>query len=59
MNWVIYAAISVVMGIICYFIAKKQGRPAVLWFVGGILFSVLGLAALVATNQLKIKKGGG
>jgi len=58
MNYGIWLILSLVTGAICYFIAKKKGRNVVLWFVGGVFFSVAALAVLLITKNLKIRKGG-
>lgn len=58
-----WIALSLLTGIACAVIAKKKGRDAALWFFGGALFSIVGVAVVSFVknkrdNQNHKKKGG-
>ena len=56
-----YVVVAILAGTICYFIAKKRGVPhPSLWFVGGVLFHVFAVGAvMLVAKLLKSKKNGG
>ena len=55
-----YVVIAILAGAICYYIAKKRGlaNPG-LWFVGGVLFHVFAVGAVmfIAKHFNSRKKG--
>jgi len=42
-----YIFASIAVGAICALLAKSHGRSAIKWFIGGALFNILALAALL------------
>jgi len=44
--WLIFFGVTVLCAIACGFLAPTKGRPRQLWFVAGLVFGVLALAAL-------------
>lgn len=62
-NYVIWLILSIITGLMCYFIARKKGRSTFLWFLAWVVFNVLALAAMMGVKNLrnqrvKNQKGG-
>lgn len=56
-----YVVIAILMGTLCYAIAKKRGlaNPG-LWFFGGVLFHVFAVGAVMFTAKyFNLRKKGG
>ncbi len=53
--WLVFALLS---GIVSYFIAKRRGRDAVLYFLLGIVFNIFFLGAVLFFQNLMNKKKG-
>jgi len=51
--WFVFALIT---GVVCYFIAKRKGRDATLWFIAGAIFSIFGIIILAKLKNLKERK---
>lgn len=54
-SWLILSAIT---GLVCYFIARKKGRDAALWFLAGVVFNVFAVIVLAKIRNLRNQKGG-
>ena len=48
--WIILAIIT---GIICYFIAKKKGKDAFVWFMTGLIFNLFAVAIIALAKNKK------
>ena len=53
-----YVIFVILAGIISYFIAKKRGMPHPgLWFIGGVIFNVFAVGAVIfIAKHFKSKK---
>jgi len=50
---VILAALT---GLACYIIARKKGRDAYMWFLGGVIFNIFTLVVLLGIRSLRNPK---
>lgn len=57
-NYVSWLILSVITGVVCYFIARKRGRDAFWWFIAGAIFNVLALVVIIKVRNLRSQKGG-
>lgn len=48
-----YVFASLAIGAICALLAKSNGRSPLKWFIGGALFNLLALAALLYYERRK------
>jgi len=55
-RYIAIAVVAVLTGVVCYFIAKKNGRNPMLWFVAGIVFNFAAIGLLLLLKNLKLTK---
>jgi hypothetical protein len=58
-SYVIYVIVALASGIASAVIARKKGRDATAWFIGGVLFSIFTLLVVIKLRNLRKKKMGG
>ncbi|MCK4554058.1 hypothetical protein KAU19_03785 [Candidatus Parcubacteria bacterium] len=55
LGYLIWLIMAITTGTTCYFVAKKKGKDAFIWFVAGLVFNLFAVAviALAKTKQQK------
>jgi steroid 5-alpha reductase family enzyme len=53
---IIVALAVILTGVVSYFIAKKNGRNSMVWFLTGVIFNFLTIGLLLFLKNLKFRK---
>ena len=53
---IIVALAVILTGAVSYFIAKRNGRNSMVWFLAGVIFNFLTIGLLLFLKNLKFRK---
>lgn len=53
---IILALAVILTGVVSYFIAKRNGRNSMVWFLAGVLFNFLTIGLLLFLKNLKFRE---
>jgi steroid 5-alpha reductase family enzyme len=53
---IIVALAVILTGVVSYFIAKRNGRNSMVWFLAGVIFNFLTIGLLLFLKNLKFRK---
>ncbi len=56
MKFILIALAVMLTGVVSYFIAKKNGRNSMVWFLAGVLFNFLTIGLPLFLKNLKFRK---
>jgi steroid 5-alpha reductase family enzyme len=56
MKFIVIALAVILTGAVSYFIAKRNGRNSMVWFLAGVIFNFLTIGLLLFLKNLKFRK---
>jgi hypothetical protein len=56
-GFISYLFLALVVGAVSAYIAKRKGRDAMLWFLGGFFFNALAIGAVIALKDRHNRSG--